>query len=109
MLCCLPAADVFLSACTSELTLRVLPMGATTRIPVAYPDIGDFSEYMQDWVAEGYQCGDIDGALDALDADIKRMDSGLDLDNRAWLARNSWGEHVERMLSVVSGVSGCLK
>ncbi len=98
------AADLLLLSHKEGLTSGVLPMAATYNMPVVYPDIGNFREQMEGWIGENYQCGDIESALVALDTIVRRMDEGLDMDNKTWLAKNSWDEHVKTILSAASAL-----
>ena len=101
------AADLLLLSHKDGLTSGVLSMAATYGKPVVYPDIGNFREQIEGWIGESYQCGDVGSALSALDAIVRRMDEGLDMDNKIWLAKNSWDEHVNRILSAVSDCRDC--
>ena len=101
--CYFAAADLLLLSHKEGLTSGVLSMAATYRTPVVYPDIGNFREQMEGWIGEIYQCGDIGSALVGLDTMVSRMGKGLDMDNKIWLEKNSWDEHVNRILSAASG------
>jgi beta-1,4-mannosyltransferase len=98
------AADLLLLSHTEGLTSGVLSMAATYGKPVVYPDIGNFREQMEGWIGESYQCGDVGSALNALDAIVRRIDEKPDMDNKIWLEKNSWDEHVNRILSAASGL-----
>jgi len=95
------AADAVIITHTSGLTSGILAMAATFRKPAIYPEIGNFQEQMQDWVAESYAVGNVNAALESLNRIADRCDRGVVLDNSVWLARNNWTEHVERILSTV--------
>ena len=101
------AADLLLLSHKEGLTSGILPMAATYCKPVVYPDIGNFQEQIEGWIGESYQCGNIGSALIALDKIVRRMDEGLDMDNKLWLAKNSWDEHVKRILSAVADYRDC--
>lgn len=101
------AADLLLLSHKEGLTSGILPMAATYYKPVVYPDIGNFQEQIEGWIGESYQCGDIVSALIALDKIVRRMDEGLDMDNKLWLAKNSWDEHVKRILSAAADYGDC--
>lgn len=100
------AADLLLLSHKDGLTSGVLSMAATYSRPVVYPDIGNFREQVEGWIGESYQCGDVESALRALDAIVRRTDEGPDMDNKIWLAKNSWDEHVNRILSAASELQG---
>jgi len=95
------AADIVMVSHRAGLTSGVLAMAATFRKPVVYPDIGNFSEQMEGWVAESYRVNDTGDAVEALDRLLGRLQGDCPLNNSTWLARNSWDEHVERILSAV--------
>jgi len=98
------AADLLLLSHKEGLTSGLLPMAATYSLPVVYPDIGNFKEQMEGWIGESYQCGDIGSALVALDTIVRRMAEGPDMDNKTWLAKNSWDEHIKIILSAASAL-----
>jgi beta-1,4-mannosyltransferase len=102
--CFFAAADLLMLTHKEGLTSGVLSMAATYGKPVVYPDIGNFREQLEGWVGESYRCGDAGSALNALDAIVRRMDEGLDMDNKIWLEKNSWDKHVNRILSAASGL-----
>ena len=95
------AADIVMLSHRAGLTSGVLAMAATFGKPVVYPDIGNFCEQMEGWIGESYPVNDTVAAVEALDRLLGRLERGPCLSNSTWLARNSWGEHVERILSAV--------
>lgn len=100
------AADLLLLSHKEGLTSGVLSMAATYGKPVVYPDIGNFREQMEDWIGESYQCCNIGSALNALNTMVRRIGEEPDMDNKTWLKKNSWDEHVKRILSAASTLWG---
>lgn len=95
------ATDIVMVSNRTGLTSGVLAMAATFKKPVVYPEIGNFREQMEGWVSESYVAGDTTGAVEALGRLLDRLEEGSSLSNSAWLERNSWSEHVERILAAV--------
>jgi beta-1,4-mannosyltransferase len=95
------AADVVILTHTSGLTSGILAMAATFNKPVICPDIGNFREQMEGWLFESYTMNDVTTAVDALQRLSDRIDHESTFDNSAWLRKNSWKEHVEKILSAV--------
>ena len=95
------AADAVILTHTSGLTSGILAMAATFRRPVVYPDIGNFREQMEGWVSESYAVNDARSAVDALQRLSQRIRLGESFDNTIWLGKNTWAEHVEKILSAI--------
>jgi len=98
------AADIVMVSHRAGLTSGILAMAATFGKPVVYPDIGNFSEQMQGWIAESYAVNDTVSAVEALQRLVDRLERGCSLSNSTWLGQNSWAEHVERILSAVQNL-----
>lgn len=98
------AADCIFLGQHSALNSGVLPLAATFRRPVIFPDVGCFSEAMQSWKSECFAAGDVQGAAESLKKIcLSVQENNFELpDNGEWLAKNSWENHVGNILQSVS-------
>jgi len=97
------ASDVIFLPHNEGLTTGNIPMAATLGKPFVYPDIGVFAEQAEDCFAKKYECGNVNDAVNAIDSILSSGQSFFD--NKVWLEKNSWSEHVSVILSNLPGSS----
>lgn len=91
----LNAADVAFLGHKEGLVTGQIPMAATYKLPVVYPDLGVFSAQARHWVAEKYIKQDAASAMHAIERIYQKYNqSNSILDNSEWLANHSWEKHV---------------
>jgi len=79
------------------LTTGIIPMAATLGKPFVYPDLGVFEEQAKYCLAQKYETGNSNDAINAIDKIFK---SGANtFDNSKWLMENTWVKHVDNILS----------
>lgn len=101
------SADIVFLGQSKALNSGVLAMAATYQVPVVCPDVGCFSEAVQDWTHELFTPNKVDEAAVALEKMTDRLRTHDDalLDNAAWLQKNSWSSHVNTILKTITQIS----
>jgi hypothetical protein len=97
---------VFFLGQSRALNSGQLALAATFRRPVVHPRSGCFEEAMTDWVAESYAPDDLEAAVAAVKRLRQRLVANGNLDNSAWLKRNSWDGHVAGLLQAIAALRG---
>jgi len=94
------AADIVFLGHSDAMVSGIIAMAATFKKPVIYPDVGCFKEQVKNWVSLGYEAGNIYQACKALN-DIygEIINDNVLLDNSAWLIKNSWEKHAEKIIN----------
>lgn len=98
---------LFMSACDaiilthkSGLTSGVIPLAITFKKPIVYPNLGNFEEQVIGWEsAKCYQSSNVDSAIKALNS--LELNTEV-ISNKEWLAKNSWDEHVRKILERIN-------
>ena len=93
------AADGVILTHKIGLTSGIIAMAATFKVPVVYPNIGNFAYQMKNWEGKSYRVNDINEALNALSFIYnKYYKKNRKLKNNKWLDENNWLKHVNKII-----------
>ncbi len=96
------ATDAFFLGHKSGLNSGLLPLAASYKKPVVFPDIGNFKEQLIEWPwKKCYTPNDIASARKAvcnISSSIIENKNIRHFDNKKWLVENSWEKHVSNII-----------
>lgn len=94
------SVDLFFLGHQEGLNTGLIPLSISHSKHIVFPDIGNFTEQAEGWNCfQSYKVANKKSALFALNSTIDNiLLNKCDMNNKLWLAANSWNKHVEIIL-----------
>lgn len=97
--------DVFFLGHSSGLNSGLIHLAISYSKPVIFPDIGNFKEQAEGFdFYETYEVGNKESAISAVNSMLTKLQNNKNLNNTTWIQKNSWDNHVNKILKELENV-----